>query len=84
MKLLFDMIFFLCLQSNERTVKNAVGALNCRPRGFKLKDLIDSVAEEQYNRKTAKGTERTCYYRNDRNLITTISTLWDIPVDLTH
>jgi hypothetical protein len=28
--------------------KTAVGAPNCRPRGFKLKDLIDSVVEGKY------------------------------------
>jgi hypothetical protein len=47
-KLLYDVVFFVCLQSNERTVKKAVGAPNCRPRGFKFKDLIDSVAEGKF------------------------------------
>jgi hypothetical protein len=47
-KLLYDVVFFVCLQSNERTVKKAVGAPNCRPKGFKLKDLIDAVAEGKY------------------------------------
>lgn len=47
-RLLYDVVFFVCLQSNERTVKKAVGAPNFRPRGFKLKDLIDSVAEGKY------------------------------------
>ena len=44
----YDCVFFVCPQTNERKVKQAVGKYNYSTRGFGLKDFIDSLRNGSY------------------------------------
>jgi hypothetical protein len=50
-KAVYDHVFFICPQNNERKVKAAVGKDNYSTRGFGLKDVLDKMAKGEYYEK---------------------------------